>query len=137
MKKLFFFLVLLTTLSCSEQNPAEQINQLAGYWEIIKVEMPDGSIREFGISRTIDYITINEDGGVRLKVDPKLDGSFITSGKAEEFKLKIEGDRLRMYYQTPYDSWVETVISTKDSLLVVKNQDDKIYTYKVFKPFEL
>ena len=86
---------------------------------------------------TIDYITINDEGGVRLKVDPKLDGSFNTSGAAEEFRLKIEDNKLRMYYQTPYDSWVETVVSTKDSLLIVKNQDDKIYTYKAFKPFKL
>ena len=130
-------MLLTILLSCSTENPVEQIDQLAGYWEIKQVEFPDGNVKEFGISRTIDYITIHKDGGVRLKVDPKLDGSFVTSGKAEEFKLKIEGDKLRMYYQTPYDSWVETVISTKDSLLVVKNQDDKIYTYKVFKQFEL
>ncbi|MFT5103443.1 MAG: hypothetical protein ACI86C_001097 [Candidatus Latescibacterota bacterium] len=137
MKRLIILLLLTTMLSCSTQNPSEQINHLAGYWEITQVEFPDGSLREFGISRTIDYITLNEDGGVRLKVDPKLDGSFVTSGKAEEFKLIIEGDKLRMHYKTPYDSWVETVISTKDSLLVVKNRDDKIYTYKVFKQFEL
>lgn len=120
-----------------KQNPAEQIDQLAGYWEITQVEFPDGDIKEFGISRTIDYITINEDGGVRLKVDPRIDGSFITSGKAEEFQLKIEGDQLMLYYETPFDSWVETVISTKDSLLVIKNHEDKIYTYKTFKKFEL
>ena len=137
MKKLLIFLLLTTLLSCNKQNPAEQINQLAGYWEITQVEFPDGNIKEFGISRTIDYISINKNGGVRLKVDPKLDGSFVTSGKAEEFELIIEDNKLRMYYQTPYDSWVETVISTKDSLLVVKNQDNKIYTYKVFKQFEL
>ena len=127
----------LMVASCAKQNPAEQIDQLAGYWEITQVEFPDGNIKEFGISRTIDYITLDENSGVRLKVDPRIDGTFITTGKAETFELKIENDQLLMYYKTPYDSWVETVISAKDSLLVVKNADDKIYTYKTFTKFEL
>jgi hypothetical protein len=111
--------------------------KLGGYWVIEKVEMPDGSERQFQMSTTIDFIEVTGDSGVRKKVQPKLDGSFITSESAERFKLKIENDSLNVYYNTPYDSWKESILKARDSLLVVRNKDGKIYTYAKFKGFSL
>lgn len=127
------FIVLAT--SCSKPNPEAQKEKLNGYWEIKTVTQPNGSHKDFKISTVIDFIEVKGDSGTRTKVSPKLDGSFTTNGDSESFSLIIENDSLRMNYITPFDNWQETVLIAKDSLLKVKNRDNKVYTYSKFKKF--
>ena len=128
--------LLLIAVSCEKPNPEAQKQNLSGYWEIKSVKMPDGEKKEFNINTVVDYIEIEGDSGMRTKVSPKFDGTFTTNGVSEDFTLKIEEDSLRMYYKTPFDEWKETVIEAKDSTLIVKNRDNKIYTYSKFKKFD-
>lgn len=132
-----YILLVLTLNSCNQQDASEQLAVLPGYWEIRKVELPDGTEKEFGVNTNIDFIEVTGDSGVRKKVSPRLDGTFLMTNSAEKFKIKIEGDCLNLYYQTPFDQWKETVLNTKDSLLVMQNTDGKIYTYHRYKPFTL
>lgn len=134
--KITIVLVSLFALSCSKPNPQEQKQHLSGYWEIKTVTFPDGEKKEFNINTVVDYIEVKGDSGSRTKVSPKFDGTFTTNGVAENFTLKIEKDSLRMYYKTSFDEWKETVIEAKDSLLIVKNRDNKTYTYSKFKKFD-
>lgn len=120
-------------ISCEKPNPEEQKTKLGGYWEIKSVEMPSGNKKDFTINTIVDYIEMKGDSGVRTKVSPKFDGSFTTNGVSEKFILKIEDDSLRMYYHTHFDEWKETVVEAKDSLLSVKNRDNKIYNYSKFE----
>lgn len=133
--KIVAFLFLLIAFSCGKQDPAEQKENLYGYWEIAEVKLPDGTKKDFSISTTLDFINVKDDLGTRIKVSPHLDGSYSTTGIAEEFTLKIEDDSLRLYYKTPFDSWKETVVFAKDSILKIKISDGKIYTYKKFEKF--
>ena len=137
MKTLFLSLVLVLLVSCGKQDPSEMKTMLSGYWEIEKVQLSDGSERTFGINTIIDYIEIYGDSGVRKKVFPKFDGSFTVNNSAEKFDIKIENDSLNLYYQTPFDSWKETVLEVRDSMLQVLNKDGKVYTYKKFRTFKL
>lgn len=133
--KITALLFLLVTFSCSKPNPEEQKQKLEGYWEIKNVE-GIGKSKDFTVNLILDYIEVNGDHGMRTKVSPKLDGSFENNGVADEFSLKIEEDSLRMYYNTPFDQWKETVLEATDKVLKVKNQDNKIYTYSKFEKFE-
>jgi hypothetical protein len=135
--KFTFLIIVLFFLSCEKPNPEAQKQNLNGYWEIKSVKMPDGEKKEFNINTVVDYIKVKGDSGVRTKVSPKFDGSFITNGASEKFTLKIEEDSLRMYYKTPFNEWKETVIEAKDSTLTVVNRDNKIYTYSKFSKFNL
>jgi hypothetical protein len=136
MKKVFFlYLFVPLLISCLGADPDEQKTKLGGYWVIEKVEMPDGTEKLFQLSSAIDFIEVTGDSGVRKKVQPKVDGSFLVNDSAERFDLKIENDSLHMYYKTPYDSWKETVLQARDSVLVVLNQDRKVYTYSKFSGF--
>ncbi len=130
------FFLLLLLVSCAHEDPKQQIEQLGGYWEIVSVELPDGTEKKYSVSTTVDYMEVKGDSGIRKKVQPKLDGSFNTSKDAEVFQIKIENDSLHLYYKTPYANWKETVLSTKDSLLIVKNSDGKVFKYKKFTKFE-
>ena len=134
--KIFSAIVLLSIVSCSKPDANKQKQYLEGYWEIKTVEMPSGNKKDFNLNTIIDYIEINGDSGARTKVSPNLDGTFTTNGVSEKFLLKIEDDSLRMIYKTPFAEWQETVIIAQDSLLTVKNKDNKIYTYTQFQKFD-
>ena len=123
-------------LSCAKPERNIQKEKIQGYWEIHTVEMSNGKKREFKINPILDHIQLKGDSGIRTKVSPNLDGTFTTNGDSEKFILKMENDSLRMFYKTPFDQWKETVLETGDSILSVKNRDDKIYTYSKFVKYD-
>ncbi len=133
--RLIGFLLILLLFSCEKPDPQIQKEKLGGYWEILSVESPDGLIKEYSISTIVDFIELEDANGFRTKVAPQLDGSFITNGVAEKFEVKVEDDSLRLYYETHYDSWKETVLMATDSLLTIINSDKKVFSYKKFRKF--
>ena len=136
MKKLFFLLILTATgIACDAPSPEEKIDNLNGYWEVKKAELPEGITKEFRFSELVDYIQVENGKGFRKKVRPQLGGSFITSEDLENLEAKVENDSINLYYSTPYNSWKETVISSEDNELKVINPQGIIYTYKRFTPY--
>ncbi len=127
------YLLLLTLFSCGSQSPEEMKGYLNGYWEIEKVKLPDGSEKSFTISTTVDYFEVKGDSGVRKKVSPQLDGTFLTFEQNELFEVIIRNDSLILQYKTPYDQWEETVIKATETEFVVLNKDLKEYHYKPYR----
>jgi Lipocalin-like domain len=125
-------LLLLAFVSCGSPNPDEMKDYLNGYWEIEKVKLPDGSEKSFSLSTTIDYMEVKGDSGIRKKVAPQLDGTFLTFDQNETFNTSVRHDSLILHYKTPFDQWEETVIKASKSELVVRNKDQKEYHYKPF-----
>ncbi|MDC1327256.1 hypothetical protein N8252_02915 [Ulvibacter sp.] len=121
--------------SCGKKDATIQKDKLGGYWGIESVQLPNGNIKDFSINAVVDFVEISEEKGVRTKVAPQFDGSFVNNGTAEKFQLIVENDSLNLYYTTPFDSWKETVLVATDSLLKILNRDSKIYTYKKFRKF--
>ncbi|MFT5436814.1 MAG: hypothetical protein ACI840_001465 [Ulvibacter sp.] len=136
MKNIFFVLAFIFIFnSCRRQDPSNQKDKLGGYWGIESVSSPDGDKIDFSINAVVDFIEVSEEKGMRTKVAPQFDGSFINNGTVEKFNLMIEEDSLRLYYTTPFDSWKETVLLATDSVLKIINRDSKVYTYKKFRKF--
>jgi hypothetical protein len=135
MKTLLSCIILIIAFSCGKQDPSIQKDKLGGYWGIESVTSPYGKKIDFSINAVVDFIEVSEEKGIRTKVAPQFDGSFMNNGTAEKFNLKIEEDSLRLYYTTPFDSWKETVLLATDSVLKIINRDSKIYTYKKFRKF--
>jgi hypothetical protein len=134
-KKAIFILFLgITLISCSN-SPQEKIDNLNGYWEITKAELPEGITKEFKYSEIVDYIKVDSTSGFRKKVRPQIDGGFITSNDEEIFQVKLENDSINLYYSTPYANWKETLLTSEENKLVVLNPDGIIYTYKRFTPY--
>lgn len=131
---LLFFLTLLS-ISCSEQAPEEHLQNLNGYWEVEKVEFPNESIKEFKMSETVDFFGIENKKGIRKKVKPQYDGTYLVTEDAEKVEARIENDSLNLYYSTPYDSWKETVLRAEENELSIINNRGIIYHYKRFVPF--
>ncbi len=129
-----YSILLLVTLlfACSNPNGEQQLKNLAGYWEISQVEFSDGSKKEFTVNTTIDFISISDSIGIRKKLAPNLRGTYYSTKSQESFTFMYTNDGLVLYYKTPFDSWQETVITAKDSLLVVQNKEGVLYKYKRF-----
>lgn len=137
MRSLYLFIACITLWGCQQQNPEELKTYLSGYWEIDHVQSKHVTDMEFTFNNTIDYIEVNGDAGVRTKLQPNLDGSYMGSKTAEQFILKVEGDSLIMHYETPFDQWKETVIRASDKELVIRNEEGIQYQYKKFEPINL
>lgn len=137
--RFFFYLcsfVLLT--SCSSSFSEEKLQELNGYWEITKVELPDGTTKEFTVNGSIDFFEVNNAGqGKRFKVMPQFNGEYLTNQVSEDFVIQSQADTTWINYSTEFSSWKEQLIELSEKELVVKNQNDLIYTYKRPVPFTL
>tara|TARA_R110000796_G_scaffold194094_1_gene310481 strand:- start:324 stop:722 length:399 start_codon:yes stop_codon:yes gene_type:complete len=121
---------MVSIFSCSK-NPESYIKHIEGYWEIQEVTMADGSKKEYKFNETIDYIGINDSlKGFRKKLKPGINDTYFTSGDAEDIQLKVENDKLYIYYTTPYANWKETVLNANAKQLKIMNEDQNIYLYK-------
>ncbi|HLW15014.1 MAG TPA: lipocalin family protein [Flavobacteriaceae bacterium] len=137
MRSLYLFVACITLWGCQQQSPEDMKTHLSGYWEINNVQSEHIEEMDFTFSNTIDYIEVEDNAGVRTKLQPNIDGSFVGSKTAESFLLKVENDSLNMYYSTPFDEWKETVIRATKEELIVRNEEGIQYEYKKFKPFNL
>ncbi len=123
--------------SCNSPNPESYKTYINGYWEIERVLLRDGTEKKYSFNQTIDFFEVKDSVGIRKKVQPRIDGSFIVTKDSETFILKVENDSLRLLYNTPLDSWKETIVSAKESQIIIKNEGGNTYFYKRYKKIEL
>lgn len=129
---LIFFFILA---SCGKPLDLKHLN---GYWEIEKVKMPDGHEKKYTLNTSIDFIElVTDSSGVRKKMQPQLDGTFITSDDYENFSIYQKNGKTILKYQTEMASWEEELISLKENSFSVLNDAGLTYFYKRFKPFNL
>ncbi len=137
MRKLVYIIILLSFVSCSNPNPETYKPYINGYWEIERVVLSDGTTKEYNFNKSVDFFEIKDTIGIRKKVQPRLNGSFIITKDSEVFTLRIENDSLRMYYKTPLSTWKETVISAKENQIIIKNETGNMYFYKPYEKISL
>lgn len=127
----FLSLLLLILFSCQKNIEQKDINQLNGYWEIEKVELPDGSSKKYQINESIDYFEINDSlKGFRAKVIFQLDGKLLTNGLKENVEVISKGDLFFLSYVTKYADWKEEVVVLNQKKLILKNEQGITYFYK-------
>ena len=128
--KIILGLFFLTLVSCKSDVKPENLVELNGFWEIIKVEMPDGSSKEFKVNETIDFIKFEKMSGSRNKVIPQLDGTLLSNNLSEKFMVVDKQGVFWFSYKTEHTSWEEELVKLTKEELVVKNSNDLIYFYK-------
>lgn len=137
MKRLLFFGFLFTLTACQNKVTQEDLPFLNGYWEIEKVNMPDGQTKEYTINTTVDYIEMKDLSGFRKKVYPKLDGTFDTSNDIEKFTVTEQSNVYEIHYKTNLSEWVETINTLNEDSFSVTNSDKITYKYKRFEPINV
>ena len=130
MKRILLLIVLVSVLSCKQKITEADLSNLNGYWEIEKVELPDGDKKEYKVNETIDFFEIDGNKGFRKKVMPQLDGTYLTNDIQEDIVIAVKDGDATIQYKTTYASWKEEIIELTKDKLVVKNEQDLEYHYK-------
>lgn len=133
MKKIAFLLIAFLITSCS-QDSENYIQHLDGYWEIKQVKKNNKIIKEYNISTSVDFFKVNNDmTGYRKKVAPNFNGKFMVTQHESPFELKIEDNKLNIYYTVNNIKYKETIVSASEEELVITNAEQVIYIYKPYQ----
>lgn len=121
-----FFLV-----GCKQQIQSTDIPKINGYWEIEKVVFDEGEDKEYSANQNYDYFQIDKNNqGIRKKVAPQLDGTFLVDDSFEKVSIRFQEDKAYLDYTTPYMKYTEEIIALSAEELVVLNAQKKEYHYK-------
>lgn len=130
MKKIIVFVLFILFVSCNQSITNQDLTNLNGYWEIEKVVFENGDEKEYGANQNYDYFKIDKQKGIRKKVTPQLDGSFLVDDTFEKVKIRFEKEKAFLDYSTPYMNYSEEVIVLNVNELVLLNDQKKEYHYK-------
>ena len=134
-----FIVLFLSVLfiSCKQDIKPADISKLNGYWEIEKVVFDKGEQKDYKMNETFDFFQIKNNKGVRTKVMPQFDGTFLTTNTFENVTVRFAQDKAFLDYKTDYTKWSEEIILLSDDKLVVKNPQKIEYHYKKTGPVNL
>lgn len=139
MKNTFRILLLsLLFVACQQKIEPADIVKMNGYWEIEKVVFDEGEDKEYKMNESYDYFKIDTNNkGIRKKVMPQLDGTFLVNDTYEKVSVQFKGDKAYLQYATPYAKWSEEIITLTEDELIVLNAEKKEYHYKKTGPINL
>lgn len=137
MKKHLLLIVIATIFTSCKDEPIIELNKLNGYWEIKNVELKDGSQKDYVINPIIDHYKLEDSIGYKQKLQPQFDGTYVAISEAEKFVIQKDSLQLFLKYQTKFSKWQEEVLQVSDSILVIKNEQEIIYTFKKPIPFTI
>jgi hypothetical protein len=131
-----FFLALFLA-SCQQTITPADIQKLNGYWEIEKVTFKDGDEKDYKMNENFDFFKIENNQGIRRKVRPQFDGTFLVNDDYEKVKVRFEKENVYLDYTTTYAKWSEELISLTEEKMCVRNDQNVEYEYKKAGPINL
>jgi len=136
--KNYFYSALLSVvlISCTSKPKKEDIVKLNGYWEIEKVVFPDGNKKAYQVNEFIDYISLNNLKGIRQKVAPQLDGTFLRVVLQDKIRVIDSAGCFFLKTKSKFTKWEEKVVSVSEDELVLENETKITYYYKKFIPYD-
>jgi hypothetical protein len=134
MKNIIYLLLTVVLISCTSNE--EKIKALEGYWNIDEVILPNGSEREFPFSNHMDHFEIDGFKGVKNRVSPTYDGSFVSYGNPIYFQWEEKDGDLSLTFQKGDGAYTQTVEKATKDILVLLHENGTRYTYKAYTPNE-
>lgn len=129
-KALKFIFIALFFVSCQQKINPSDIYKINGYWEIEKVVLDNGEEKKYTINEYFDYFELSNNKGIRKKVKPQLNGTFLVNETYENIQVRTEKDIIYLDYTTSFAKWTEEVVAISDDKLLLRNPDKNIYYYK-------
>ena len=125
---LFFFII-----SCDKQINLDLIN---GYWEIVSVSKNNEFIKEYPFSNAVDFFVIDSlNNGYKKKIKPKINGSFEITLHEIPISIKKNNNSYVIKYYSVGNQYVETINKLDQNILVIKNSEGIIFSYKRFEKY--
>ncbi|MDM9632056.1 hypothetical protein [Robiginitalea aurantiaca] len=128
---------LLFILSCNSGPAPEDLNYLQGYWEIRKVAFEDGAEKAYAVNTTIEYFQWDGKTGYRKKVQPTLEGRYLTSDDALPMEVNWREESLFLEFSGGDSRWEEEVLLLDTLNLTTRHSNGIIYSYTRHEPFSL
>ena len=133
-----YVIVILLFAGCTNQKTSVDVRLLEGYWEIDKVIAQNGDEKHYKFNQNIDYFEFTDSvNGYRKKLQPTLDGGFVTSKDIERFSVEIENDSTKLFYKNAWSSWKETLIKAEKERLILVNKNGIQYVYRPYEKIQL
>ncbi|OAB28947.1 hypothetical protein SAMN05444395_102313 [Flavobacterium fryxellicola] len=117
-------------VACQQKIEPEDIAKINGYWEVEKVIFDSGKDKEYGMNEVYDYFKMENNTGIRKKVMPQLDGTFLVNDAYEKVTVRFTDEKVFLDYATPYMKWSEELISISAEELILLNKEKMEYHYK-------
>lgn len=128
--KIVIILLVAFFTSCKQAVNQDNLQNLNGYWEIEKVILPDGEVKDYKVNETFDFFELKDKSGTRKKGIQQLDGTFLTNNISENFFIEFKNEKCYINYKTNFAKWKEEILELSKEKLVVKNNNDLEYHYK-------
>lgn len=125
---------LLLLIACAEGPSAGDLGYLQGYWEIRQVVFPDGSSRRYEVNPAVEYLSWDGQTGYRKKVQPTLEGRYLTSDDALPMQVLWREGRMFLVFSGEEDPWEEEVLELSSRALVTRHSNGLRYEYTRYEP---
>ncbi|MFV8334093.1 hypothetical protein [Flavobacterium sp. GSP14] len=123
-------LIAFLFVACQQKIKPEDVSKINGYWEVEKVVFDSIDDKDYSMNEVYDYFEIKNNKGIRKKVRPQLDGTFLVNDVFENVTVRFADDKVFLDYATPFMKWSEEVIALSAEELVLLNKDKIEYHYK-------
>ena len=124
-------------MGCQQKVKPEDISKINGYWEVEKVVFDSIKDKEYRMNEVYDYFELKNNKGIRKKVMPQLNGTFVVNDTYENVTVRFADDKVFLDYSTPYMKWSEELIAVSAEELVLLNKEKAEYHYKKATPINL
>ncbi|MEJ2163054.1 MAG: hypothetical protein P8X60_07000 [Robiginitalea sp.] len=134
----FDFVLALTAVlflsSCHNGPAKEDLGHLQGYWEIEEVVFPDGTEKSYGLNTNIEYLQWDGSAGFRKKMQPTLEGTYLTSDDALPMEVIWRERQLFLKFSGGTQTWEEEVMELSEGKLITRHANGLEYSYKRHEP---
>ncbi|WP_194852127.1 lipocalin-like domain-containing protein [Nonlabens antarcticus] len=136
MKYLWIIIIALITTSCSDQSTDVKLENLKGYWNIERVEKPDGEEKIFPFTNHMDFFEVNENGGTKSRVSPTFDGRFVSYGETVRFVWEMRENQLILIFEEGDKSYTQILKEATKEELILVHENGTVYYYQPYEPNE-
>ena len=134
---LFIYVLAAALTSCKQKITTQDFAKINGYWEIERVDLPDGDHKEYRMNEVYDFFEIKKNKGFRKKVMPQLDGTFLANDASEQVEIIKSDDKVFLKFKTEYATWQEELISISEKEMILLSNKNIEYQYKKTAPINL
>ena len=130
-------ILLFLEIGCHSRFVKPDLGLLSGYWRIDFITKKNETFRPKGMTKLLDYYSLEKKNGVRKKVEPLINNKFIITEDQNPFIIIDNGKDYIIQFETRWDQWREKIIKLNKSELVLEHEEKRYHYVRFVKNLEL